>query len=165
MEKINFKDLPDMSTPISADNLNLMQENVENGINDLKQKIKPYITCLYENIPVANEIAKLSKPESSITLNDKFSNYDFIVVETNSRVWGYIRKQEIVMNYGSPFSGTNVAPNNFFAIMAPLYNTSELAVIQYFFTNDNTISIFYNSHYSTDNHLYISKILGVKLTN
>ena len=165
MEKINFKDLPDMSTPISADNLNLMQDYVENGINDLKSNIKTHITCLYDEVPAVGNIAILSAPQSSFTTGDKFSNYDFIVIETNSRIWGYIRKHEVIMNCGSPFSGTNVAPNNLFATVAPLYNSSELATIQYYFTNDNTITILYNSHYTSDNHLFISKIYGIKLTN
>ena len=33
MEKINFKDLPNTSTPINATNLNAIQTNTENAIN------------------------------------------------------------------------------------------------------------------------------------
>ena len=33
MEKINFENLPSTNVPISADNLNLMQDNIENAIN------------------------------------------------------------------------------------------------------------------------------------
>ena len=33
MQKIEFKDLPDTTTPITAYNLNLLQDNVEEGIN------------------------------------------------------------------------------------------------------------------------------------
>ena len=33
MTKITFKDLPDTSTPLSASNLNTLQDNVENAIN------------------------------------------------------------------------------------------------------------------------------------
>lgn len=36
MEKINFKDLPDTTTPITADNLNLLQDNIENLFTDIK---------------------------------------------------------------------------------------------------------------------------------
>lgn len=35
MEKITFENYPNTSTPISADNLNLLQTNVENGIDDV----------------------------------------------------------------------------------------------------------------------------------
>lgn len=33
MEKIEFKDLPDTTTPLSASNLNTMQDNIEEAIN------------------------------------------------------------------------------------------------------------------------------------
>lgn len=36
MEKIDFKDLPDTTTPITADNLNLLQDNIENIFTDAK---------------------------------------------------------------------------------------------------------------------------------
>ena len=36
MQKIEFKDLPDTTTPLSASNLNTMQDNIENEIEDLK---------------------------------------------------------------------------------------------------------------------------------
>ena len=36
MEKINFENLPNTSTPINADNLNTMQKNMEQGIEQLK---------------------------------------------------------------------------------------------------------------------------------
>lgn len=35
MEKINFENLPSTNTPINAENLNLMQDNVENAINSI----------------------------------------------------------------------------------------------------------------------------------
>lgn len=40
MDKINFKNFPDTSTPLSAENINLMQNNIENGINEMQEKIK-----------------------------------------------------------------------------------------------------------------------------
>ena len=36
MERIDFKDLPDTTTPITADNLNLLQDNIENIFTDIK---------------------------------------------------------------------------------------------------------------------------------
>lgn len=35
MQKITFQNYPSTNTPVSADNLNLLQTNVENGISDL----------------------------------------------------------------------------------------------------------------------------------
>ena len=35
MQKINFQDLPNTTTPVNADNLNELQENVENSIDSI----------------------------------------------------------------------------------------------------------------------------------
>lgn len=40
MDKINFQNLPSTETPINADNLNKLQDNVENAINVLNNKVK-----------------------------------------------------------------------------------------------------------------------------
>ena len=40
MEKINFEDLPRTKTPLNADNLNQKQENVENAIIEVDDKVK-----------------------------------------------------------------------------------------------------------------------------
>lgn len=37
MEKINFQDLPITETPINSSNLNLLQDNIENAIDEIKQ--------------------------------------------------------------------------------------------------------------------------------
>lgn len=39
MDKINFENLPSTNTPISAENLNLMQTNAENAINQVASQI------------------------------------------------------------------------------------------------------------------------------
>lgn len=39
MEKINFKNLPDTSTPLNAENLNQLQTNAENAISALEKAI------------------------------------------------------------------------------------------------------------------------------
>ena len=39
MNKINFKNLPDTSTPLSAENLNLLQDNVEGAITLVETEI------------------------------------------------------------------------------------------------------------------------------
>lgn len=38
MEKIIFEDLPSTNTPLNAENLNKIQDNVENEINSIKEK-------------------------------------------------------------------------------------------------------------------------------
>ena len=43
MNKIPFKDLPDTTTPVDADNLNLLQDNVSNDINDINSRVNKKI--------------------------------------------------------------------------------------------------------------------------
>ena len=44
MTKITFKNLPDTSTPLSAENLNLLQQNVEDGISASETGLQTQIT-------------------------------------------------------------------------------------------------------------------------
>lgn len=67
MEKINFKNLPDKTTPLNAQNLNKIQENVENEINRMKPKI------LWQN------------PNPTVTFNEQdiilnSDDYDMLLV-------------------------------------------------------------------------------------
>ena len=39
MQKINFENKPSTNSPINADNLNLLQDNVENTINEVDNKL------------------------------------------------------------------------------------------------------------------------------
>lgn len=41
MQKINFKNLPDTSTPLNATNLNQMQDNIESAIDSIANLICP----------------------------------------------------------------------------------------------------------------------------
>ena len=43
MNKILFKDLPDTTTPVDADNLNLLQDNVGNDIDDINSRVNKKI--------------------------------------------------------------------------------------------------------------------------
>lgn len=52
MEKITFENYPSTNTPISADNLNLLQTNVENGIIGLINIVS--ITAFEGNIKIGN---------------------------------------------------------------------------------------------------------------
>lgn len=47
MEKIIFEDLPSTKTPLSAENLNKIQENVETAINTSKSEILKKISSNY----------------------------------------------------------------------------------------------------------------------
>lgn len=65
MRKIIWENFPSTATPINADNLNTMQDNIEEAIEELKP------IELYYNA---------SASYVSATLNDNISNYDIITV-------------------------------------------------------------------------------------
>lgn len=51
MQKITFQNYPSTSTPVSADNLNLLQTNVENAISDSVDIVSSTVT---NNLPKGN---------------------------------------------------------------------------------------------------------------
>lgn len=55
MQKVNFQNLPNTTTPINADNLNQLQNNVENDIGDLSNLETEAKTNLVEAINEANQ--------------------------------------------------------------------------------------------------------------
>ena len=103
MNKINFTDYPSTTTPISANNLNALQTNIE---DEFTAKMQDVGTALDEKVStsVANSTYEKkgvllwtnSSPTSSfsaqtITLNDSLSNYDCYTImhrqsTTNGRI-------------------------------------------------------------------------------
>lgn len=64
MEKINFTNLPDQTTPVNASNMNLMQNNIENAINT-----KNIITATISS----NHTIQTSNTYEQLILNSKTS--------------------------------------------------------------------------------------------
>lgn len=121
-----------------------------------------YCKTLYANTPSAGEIGQLSTPGSSYTINDSFANYDFLVIVFRSRVWGWCMKEELIFNHNQ-YGASSIQTGNLYSMVMPLYNSNSLATMQYYFTNGNKITVYYNSHYTGDNHLYIGVIYGYKI--
>ena len=103
MEKIQFKDLPDMTTPLSSANLNLMQDNMENAI-----------------IPIKLVSISATAPESATTGDMYYNTADNkIYTATSDNVWDsgntprydgfYVNKENNAIYYynGETLSGTN----------------------------------------------------------
>lgn len=111
MQKINFQDLPNTTTPISASNLNQVQTNVENAIDELNT---PTITTSgnityikYGNIVIMNGKLPSNTQSGTVTLlytskykfgfgfvgyyppNSNIQAYGFAVVEANSKTLTY----------------------------------------------------------------------------
>ena len=123
---------------------------------------KVYCKVLYSNTPSAGETGILSAPGSSGTMNDSLFNYDFLVIVFRSRVWGWCMKEELIFNHNQ-YGSSGVQTGNLYSTVMPLYNSSTLATMQYYFTNGNKITVYYNSHYTGDNHLYIGIVYGYKI--
>lgn len=56
MNKIDFKNLPDTTTPLSAENLNLLQDNVEAAIPTLDSAVSTSSTNGVENQAITNYV-------------------------------------------------------------------------------------------------------------
>lgn len=75
MEKIIFEDLPSTNTPLNADNLNQIQENVENAIEEIRDNL---VKILWSNSNPTNNF-----DAQTVSLNDDISNYDMYCVIFN----------------------------------------------------------------------------------
>ena len=105
MEKIQFKDLPDMTTPLSSANLNLMQDNMEDAIVPIK------LVSISDTAP------------ASATIGDMYYNTidNKVYTATSDNVWDsgniprydgfYINEENNAIYYynGETLSGTNSA--------------------------------------------------------
>ena len=71
MVKINFKDLPDTSTPLNANNLNTMQDNIEDAIDNveitLDSAVSTSSTNGVENQAITNYVNTIASTITSIT--------------------------------------------------------------------------------------------------
>ena len=84
MQKINFKNKPDTTSPINASNLNALQDNVENAIDEQK---KNYAMVFYQNT-IQNGVKwshRFFKPSSSWTVGEKISCDDAGMVSVTAK--------------------------------------------------------------------------------
>lgn len=58
MQKINFEDKPSTTTPIDADNLNLLQDNVEEAINEVQSNLDTANTYSLEETHIGTWLGK-----------------------------------------------------------------------------------------------------------
>ena len=90
MQKINFKNLPDTSTPLSAENLNLLQDNIENAIDTVASDIPtvvdsldgdsttdaPSVHAVKEGLNGTVLYNNATGTTGNITLNSEIENYN-----------------------------------------------------------------------------------------
>lgn len=85
MNKIEFKDLPDTTTPLSASNLNTMQDNIEEAINasDIYSTTEKVIGKWIDNKPIYRKVIVINNPPTSNTdYSHYISNLDTIINAT-----------------------------------------------------------------------------------
>ena len=104
MDKITFKDYPDTTTPVSADNLNQVQTNVENAINGVSATVPEVVneettstTKVYCTSYINNEIN---------TLNNKIDDLQYCVATITSA-------QTISSNYKVNLNSIDRSSGNF----------------------------------------------------
>ena len=78
MQKIEFKNLPDTSTPLSAENLNLLQDNVEDAIDnvsiDLDTQVSTTSTNGVENQAITNYVDGIAATIPEVKTTQTTSN-------------------------------------------------------------------------------------------
>ena len=84
MQKIEFKDLPDTTTPIDADNLNDLQDNVEEAINlvsnySTEEKV---IGTWIDDRPIYRKVLTGTTSNTTDTTIDNITNLDKIISAT-----------------------------------------------------------------------------------
>ena len=83
MQKINFKNLPDTSTPLNASTLNQMQDNIENAIEDAEDTIPTVVDDRIQN-KVHGDVVTDGSP---VKCGYKVDNKDVYVLRKNG---GYL---------------------------------------------------------------------------
>ena len=154
MDKITFKDYPDTTTPLNANNLNQMQTNIENAIDGNAMSI--------ENIE--SNVAAIENDISTI-----YNNISTIGTDANSlnnRVTA-IENYKGIATYGDGFIDASYTTDPFILTQIGTPNQSLYFVITLFFSyrtttaNRTQVAIPYNYSAETiKNTVYIRYYIG-----
>lgn len=116
MNKINFKNLPDTSTPLSAENLNQLQDNVEDAIDnvsiDLDTQVSTTSTNGVENQAITNYVnSAIPEVKTTQTTSDTATyscNYidslKVVSIYSNSKSVSGI-DDKVSITFTAPFDG------------------------------------------------------------
>ena len=145
MKKIKFENLPSKKTPLSAEILNIMQDNIEKAIQISKIK-----ELFYDSTASYN----------SATLNDDITNYDIIVIIGQSSD-GYLCSTVIY----KPYVGAKIGLTAPEIVSNTIYNKQ--AVFE--FTSEKIIASIQNhqlqgnTSITRGNYIRLKSIIGIKL--
>ena len=111
MEKIQFKDLPDMTTPLSSANLNQMQDNMENAIIPIKLVnigVTTPATATTGDMYYNTTDNKIYTATADNTWdNGSTPRYDGFYINTNDNTLFYYNGSTLIGVGGSGSSATN----------------------------------------------------------
>jgi len=163
-DKLNDLNTGVISVPKGQGSLEIYEDGIKlNG--DFLSRIGFKTEHLYHNAPGAGEYGVLSAPDSSVTLDCNFADFDLLLIRFSGRTWGWLQKYEVIL-VGTGLGYDYYSTENLYCVTMSVYGAPEYPMsMQYYITNNNTITVFKNSHYTQDNHLYIKDIFGVKFKN
>ena len=154
MNKITFKDYPDTTTPLNANNLNQLQSNIENAIEENITSIK----SLEDNVAAIED--DISSINSNITNLETETNDLINRVTTTERYKG-------IATYGDGFIDASYTTDPFVLTQIGTPNQSFYFVLTFFFSvrtataSRTQIAIPYNySAETTKNTVYIRYYIG-----
>ena len=155
MKKINFKNYPDTSTPLSAETFNLMQDNIEDEFDLMQEKINGDV--LFENTQGLND---------NISLSKSTSNYKILKIDYSITLGDYSVKgnKTIDANAGTQFVITENLPHSEILVVidTAMFNLNSNTIIKnreldYRIQSGGTI-IFTG----TVDRIKITKVIGYK---
>lgn len=151
MDKINWINGQAGGTPLSAENLNLMQDNIEDAIDEVEETTEG--TVLFED---------LTGTTNDITLtNDSFTNYSRV------KIFGFDDYGNQVFTEFLPNVSKNVelstivtgSGTHYIKTQEYTFTSTSLNKYRRAFTNIQGNEFYYNP---TNHWIYITKIIGYK---
>lgn len=173
MDLIEFKNLPDTSTPLNADNLNHNFNELNNGIEDLKTDVIDSINELNNKIVKSTELYNTTgNNANTLTLNESIDNFTYYevfykVISTTTgdtyasgSVKAFVDESAVISeNVANYFKELSCYGVRVYASKIIINDTKLTHVTGYNITlkTDNTM-IFDD----TRNEIFITKVIGYK---
>lgn len=160
MKKIQFENKPSTKTPVSASNLNLLQDNVEEAINIIEENIENEV-ILFEGNLLGGQTKSIDFSQYK-RLFITYSMYDHPNETTNNAGTSGIAVLDLTSNINQMYSVCGQLPYNMFS------STSASDEMGYAFRVNKTKTEFYcRFHYKgnfqdNNQYYYVSKIVGIK---
>ena len=169
MQKINFQDLPNTTTPVDADNLNDLQDNVENAIDENTNNIGDITTLeTTDKTNLVNAINELIAKElyndstgttgSINNLADDVSNYKYLEIFYNYN--GTRQSTKIIGNKASLIVHTTSNNQTYISFKEVTFSGTSMTVNSY--QQWNNVWGTSNVNASNTNSIYIIRIVGYK---